>query len=339
MKSSASPCPLEHISVIALKNCPYLRTQLWRFVSKAWGNALFSKTWRQRITILIHKKDSGKNPGNFHSITLQSILTKIFTSIIRNRIFTFVLQNKYIETTLQKAFWKKASGWIEHTEILTYVINHARQKQWNLVITLLDLKDAFGEVDHELITYVLKFHHVPDDIIQLIQYLHTDYRISITTGEYLALPITVEKGVLQGDSLSPLLFNFVFNALINTIKQEKSNCIGCIYDGCIPPKHWLQFADDTAIATALKSEKQRLVNTFTKWSSWAGLIIRVDKCSAFGIKKVRTDSTQYEPYLKIANERIRSIEMNKSFTYLVKDFNMHMSNDHIKSQLVSTIEQ
>ena len=37
--------------------------------------------------------------------------------------------------------------------------------------------------------------------------------------------------------------------------------------------------------------------------------------------------------------RIPSIEVNKSFTYLGKDFNMHMSNNHIKSQLVSTVEQ
>ena len=58
--------------------------------------------------------------------------------------------------------------------------------------------------------------------------------------------------------------------------------------------------------------------SFTKWSSWAGLIIRVDKCSTFGIKKVRTYSTQYEPYLKIANERIPSTEMNKSFINLTK---------------------
>ena len=72
------------------------------------------------------------------------------------------------------------------------MINHARKKQWNLVITL-DLKNAFGEVDHELITYVLKLHHVPDHIIQLIQYSYTDYRISIATDKYLTLPITVEK--------------------------------------------------------------------------------------------------------------------------------------------------
>ena len=142
-----------------------------RFISKAWENALFSKTWRQGITILIHKKDSNKNPSNFRPITLQPILSKICTAIIRNRIFTFVLQNKYIETNLQERFWEKVSGCIEHTERLTYLINYARKKQRNLVITLLDLKDAFGEVDHELITYVLKYHHVPDHITQLIQSL------------------------------------------------------------------------------------------------------------------------------------------------------------------------
>ena len=155
---------------------------------------------------------------------------------------------------------------------------------------------------------------------------------------YLALHNTVEKGGLQGESLLPLLFNLVINTLINTIKQEKQNCIGYIYDGCILQKHWLQFADDTANVTTLKNDHQHFADAFTKWSSWVGLIIRVDKCSTFDIKKVRTDLTQYEPYLKISNELIPSIEMNNSFPYFRKD-NMHMSNDYIKTPLVSTIEQ
>ena len=156
---------------------------------------------------------------------------------------------------------------------------------------------------------------------------------------YLALPNTVEKGGLQGNSLLPLLFNLVINTLINTIKQEKQNCIGYIYDGCILQKHWLQFADDTANVTTLKNDLQHFTDAFTKWSSWVGLIIRVDKCSTFDIKKVRTDLTQYEPYLKISNELIPSIEMNNSFPYFGKDMNMYMSNDYIKSLLVSTIKQ
>ena len=47
------------------------------------------------------------------------------------------------------------------------MLDHARKKQGNLVIILLDLKNTSDEFDHELITYLLKFHHVPDHIIQL----------------------------------------------------------------------------------------------------------------------------------------------------------------------------
>ena len=188
-------------------------------------------------------------------------------------------------------------------------------------------------------SHVLKFHHIPDHIIWLKQSLYTNCCISIVTGKYFTLPITIGKGLLQGDRLWLLLFNLVINTFINTTEQEKLNFKGYIYYGCIPPKHWLQFADDTAIFTTLESDNQYLVDAFTKWSSCAGLIIIVDKCSIFDIKKVRTDLTQYTPCLKIANEQIPSTEMNKSFTYSGKDLNMHMSNDHIKSQLVSTIKQ
>ena len=60
MKSSASPCPLDQTSVIALKIFPYLGKQLWRFILKAGEDVLFPKTWRQGIAILNHKKDSNK---------------------------------------------------------------------------------------------------------------------------------------------------------------------------------------------------------------------------------------------------------------------------------------
>ena len=103
---------------------------------------------------------------------------------------------------------------------------------------LSDLKNAFGKVVHELVTYASKFHHVPDHIIQLIPSFYSNYCIAIATDEYLTLPITVEKRELQGDSLVPLLFDLLINILINTIKQEKLNCIGYISDGCTPPKHW-----------------------------------------------------------------------------------------------------
>ena len=52
---------------------------------------------------------------------------------------------------MQKGFWSDISGTIEHTETLTYLLRHAKLKQRNLVVTLMDLKNAFGEVHHQFL--------------------------------------------------------------------------------------------------------------------------------------------------------------------------------------------
>ena len=101
------------------------------------------------------------------------------------------------------------------------MINNARIKQRGCVITSLDLKNAFSEVNCNLLVQTLKIHHVLDNIITLITSLYGDYTISITTDTDMTSPIKVQRGVLQGDSLSPLLFNLIVNTLINTIKSEK----------------------------------------------------------------------------------------------------------------------
>ena len=65
---------------------------------------------------------------------------------------------------IQKGFWTGISGTIEHTELMSHLINHARQKQRSLVVTLIDLKNSFREVHHEIIPAVLRFHHIPGSI-------------------------------------------------------------------------------------------------------------------------------------------------------------------------------
>ena len=66
-------------------------------------------------------------------------------------MFQFLVENKYIEQSIQKGFTPKFSGTLEHTAQMAYIINKARTKQRSLVITLLDLKNAFGELHHNLI--------------------------------------------------------------------------------------------------------------------------------------------------------------------------------------------
>ena len=150
MKPSGSPCPLDQISVICLKRCPYLRTYLTEIIHAAWSSGTVPSEWKKACTILIHKKEETDNPANFRPITPQSVPQKVFT-----------VENNYIEHNIQKGFTPKVAGTLEHTARMAHIINTARIKQRSVIITLLDLKNAFGELHHDLIYEVLQYHHLP----------------------------------------------------------------------------------------------------------------------------------------------------------------------------------
>ena len=54
------------------------------------------------------------------------------------------------------------------------IVTKARTKQRSLVITLLDLKNACGEVHHNLFQTALDYHHIPDHIKSLVKSLYTE---------------------------------------------------------------------------------------------------------------------------------------------------------------------
>ena len=195
---------------------------------------------------------------------------------------------------MHKGFIPKISGTTEHTQQLAYIIRHAKRKQKTLVVTLLDLKNAFGEVSHSLIPTVLQFHHIPREMQNIIREIYSGFSTSIATKTFVTSPLQVEKGVLQGDCLSPLLFNMLFNTFIQRLTKSKEfNQLNYRYDNIIQPRNWFQFADDAVAVTSSEHENQILLNEFTRWCNWSGMKIRVDKCKTFGIKKTVTRSVQF----------------------------------------------
>ena len=146
------------------------------------------------------------------------------------------------------------------------------------------LKNAFGEVHHNLISKGLKYHHIPDHVQILISSLYSNFQTSIISNSFQTPFVTVGKGVLLGDCQSPFTFNICFNTFKNYFSAQKFNQFGFSI-GFLSPVHWFQFADDAAAITGLEKENQLLLNNFSRWHTWAHVKIRVDKCSTFGIKR------------------------------------------------------
>ena len=71
---------------------------------------------RNGITVLIYKKLDpafANDPANFRPITLEPVIAKVFTSLIRNRIYGYII--------ISTAISKKASGkvYLELSNILS----------------------------------------------------------------------------------------------------------------------------------------------------------------------------------------------------------------------------
>ena len=92
-----------------------------------------------------------------------------------------------------------------------------------MTITLIDLENAFGEVRH---SSVLRYHHIPDEINCTVKFLYCDFRLSIIMNHFCTKHVAVEKGALQSDSTSPLIFNLIINNFVQYVKEEKFTNFG-----------------------------------------------------------------------------------------------------------------
>ena len=131
--------------------------------------------------------------------------------------------------------------------------------------------------------------------------------------------------MIQGDSLSPLLFNMSSNTFIQHIKSEKYTQLG----------FWnLNKIDDAAVNTSQEKQNQILLSRFSIWCQWENMKIdRVDKYSTFGIQKHSTKFIQYKRKLLINNKLVPRIEIGESFRYLGRYFDFNMSDEKHKSEL------
>jgi len=176
MKASGSPCPLDKISIIPCKRCPYLCSYITEVIRLIWISGNIPDEWKKACTVLIHTKGDTSGPSNIRPNTLGSVLLKIFTSCLRDSMFSFLSSNGYIEDNIQKGFLPKLTGTFEHTAQMSNTIKKARAKQRSHVITLLDLKNTFGE---RILSFNLKLYRVHKAINdRLTNKCHVNYNTS-----------------------------------------------------------------------------------------------------------------------------------------------------------------
>ena len=93
-------------------------------------------------------------------------------------------------------------------------------------MTLLDLRNAFGKVHHNLIDCFLEYRHAPEGIRKIVKNLYYCFETSVLTLALLLTSYIWKKVFLQGNCSSPLMFNLIINTFIHSVKHEQYEQFG-----------------------------------------------------------------------------------------------------------------
>jgi len=120
--------------------------------------------------------------------------------------------------------------------------------------------------------------------------------------------------VIQGDTLSPLLFSLVFYSLISTLADLQFSSRGVLWGDGRTQSSWTQSADDAAILSDNNREAQLVLTFLQRWAAWADLTIRPDKSFAYGAAQRNSHYQQILPNFHINGLNIPPIVLGAPMT-------------------------
>ena len=250
-----------------------IRSVLASFFTLCGKTQITPSGWNESIIIPIFKNKGEKTDiANYRPIALTIVAKRIFEKLIDSKLDEF---KKKLQSS-QGGFLKKRS-----TLHQVYFIMELMQKNPDLIQIFLDLSAAYDMVDRRILWTLLKNHFgMPSSLIRLLR--------SLFDGNFSTLDVMGEKseriqhlrGLPQGSSLSPILFNFFIDSLIRKIQKEN-----LMMDFIGIKTNNLFFADDGNIHSNNAQTVQEILDLAYEWESDFGMKFSPSKCLVLSRQK------------------------------------------------------
>lgn len=247
------------------------------------GNTDIPRAWttiRVRMVYKGKRKDV-KLWSSFRAVSIGSTVAKILHAIFETKMLAHLRQNNIIDESIQKGFLRKISGTTDHIQVINHLAQHI-PSNGELHMVLLDLKSAFNSVPHHKLWAVLEHYQIDKTLIDYFKKLYSQTTMHIKTKDFTTKDIPVGRGVLQGCTVSPLLFVMFFMLVINAAKANAGPGFEAPADGSDTAtiiKHIMKaFADDLTLIDSSFEGVKKTWEGVQAGLKLAGLTVNQDKC-------------------------------------------------------------
>nr|CDJ97822.1 RNA-directed DNA polymerase (reverse transcriptase) domain containing protein [Haemonchus contortus] len=247
---------------------------------------------RGKIVLIPKGNSEARGPGDFRPIACLNTCYKVLTAMIAQQI----LQSAGDALPREQVALRKGVWGCTHAHILDQTICKDALRRKNTLHTLwVDMTKAFDSVSHGAIKWILKRAGVPSLTRRLLSVILTKQSVrycGYQNGKLVkSEPLEVKRGVMQGDTLSPLLFCMAIAPISTWLRNNVSpyrTSTGALTLACEPLTiNHIFYMDDLKVYSPSWDDIVKAKEGIQKVAGELGLRLNPSKCAVNSLNQPR----------------------------------------------------
>ena len=253
------------------------KQRLLKFLNEIYYQQHIPNEWRNAIVIPIYKKGDRKDPRNYRGISILNTCYKIYSKIINIKLQIY---SENFMTETQNGF-RKGRSCTDPTFCLKLLIEKRREYNLDTFLLFIDYEKAFDCIKREQLFTIMKHRNIPYHLVEVIKDIYKDNKIQLKYNNKLSNAADINRGVRQGCSLSPTLFNIYMNEIITQWQKEVPASIQLSRKAKL---NTFLFADDQVIISNTEDNLQKAIFKLNNLITEYGLSISTNKTKTMAFK-------------------------------------------------------
>ncbi|KAJ9508233.1 hypothetical protein QJQ45_030453, partial [Haematococcus lacustris] len=247
-----------------------------------WATGCTPTTWKTSDTCLLYK-DKGQETdlNSYRPVGLANTVYKLWTSLITKTLSEYAEANGMLSKN--QAGFRSHRNTTQQLQMLVMALEDAKLAKADIYALLVDFTSAFNTTCQDKLLWIMHDLGFPTDATDAVKDLYTGATTRFKTPYGHTDPVPVNRGTIQGDSLSPFLFLIYIEPLLRWLQvgargyKFKSAADDSGERATVSS---IDYADDIAILCNTLRNLRCQADKLSAFSDWGHLIISHSKTLA-----------------------------------------------------------
>ncbi|KAJ9528306.1 hypothetical protein QJQ45_014278 [Haematococcus lacustris] len=266
-----------------IKMLPWeMRDTIHQLFINMWATGCTPTTWKTSDTCLLYK-DKGQETdlNSYRPVGLANTVYKLWTSLITKILSEYAEANGMLSKN--QAGFRSHRNTTQQLQMLVMALEDAKLAKADIYALLVDFTSAFNTTCQDKLLWIMHDLGFPTDATDAVKDLYTGATTRFRTPYGPTDPVPVDRGTIQGDSLSPFLFLIYIEPLLRWLQvgargyKFKSATADSGERAIVSS---LDYADDIAILCNTLRNLRCQADKLSAFSDWGHLVISHSKTLA-----------------------------------------------------------